>query len=103
MEAMRSGAGKSFIRGCNHQIWPSVGLIDGSRSSGAVKRTWQNFRSVARQTLNRNSQNGRVWWDDSDNVLLTGDLAEPEVLFHASAIYTSHGMVLFGGELPEIL
>src|SRR5260221_8834961 len=36
--------------GCNHPIWPSLGLIDGSRSSGDIKRTWANFRTQARQT-----------------------------------------------------
>jgi alpha-galactosidase len=40
MEAILRGAENSFILGCNHPIWPSFGLIDGSRSSGDIKRTW---------------------------------------------------------------
>jgi len=32
MEAVLRGAGDGFILGCNHPIWPSFGLIDGSRS-----------------------------------------------------------------------
>ncbi len=102
MEAIRSGAGDGFVLGCNHPIWPSFGLIDGSRSSGDIKRAWPTFRSVARQTLNRNWQNGRLWWNDPDAVLLTGDLPDQEFQFHATAIYASGGMVLSGDDLTKI-
>jgi alpha-galactosidase len=102
MEAIRRGAGDSFVLGCNHPIWPSFGLIDGSRSSGDIKRTWNNFRSQARQTLNRNWQNGRLWWNDPDAVLLTGDLKDDEFQFHATAVYASGGMVLSGDDLTKI-
>jgi alpha-galactosidase len=33
MQAIRRGAGDAFLLGCNHPIFPSLGLIDGSRSS----------------------------------------------------------------------
>src|SRR5215471_6672193 len=102
MEAIRSGARDGFILGCNHPVWPSFGLIDGSRSSADIKRAWPTFRSVARQTLNRNWQNGRLWWNDPDAVLLTGDLPDEEFLFHATAIYASGGMVLSGDDLTKI-
>jgi alpha-galactosidase len=102
MEAIRSGAGDSFILGCNHPVWPSFGLIDGSRSSADIKRAWPTFRSVARQTLNRNWQNSRLWWNDPDAVLLTGDLPDNEFLLHATAIYSSGGMVLSGDDLTKI-
>jgi alpha-galactosidase len=102
MEAIRRGAGNSFILGCNHPIWPSFGLIDGSRSSGDIKRTWPTFAKEARQTLYRNWQNGRVWWNDPDAVLLTGDLSDDEYQFHATAIYASGGMVLSGDDLTRI-
>jgi alpha-galactosidase len=102
MEAIRRGAGEAFILGCNHPIWPSFGLIDGSRSSGDIKRTWQRFQSEARQTLSRNWQNGRLWWNDPDAVLLTGDLSDQEFQFHATAVYASGGMVLSGDDLTKI-
>ncbi len=102
MEAIRRGAGDSFILGCNHPIWPSFGLIDGSRSSGDIKRTWANFKTQARQTLNRNWQNGQLWWNDPDAVLLTGDLSDQEFQFHATAAYASGGMVLSGDDLTRI-
>ena len=102
MEAIRSGAGDSFILGCNHPMWPSLGLIDGSRSSADIKRAWPTFRSVARQTLNRNWQNGRLWFNDPDAVLLTGDLPDHEFQFHATAIFASGGMVLSGDDLTKL-
>ena len=102
MEAIRRGAGDAFILGCNHPIWPSLGLIHGSRSSNDIKRSWDRVATTARQNLSRNWQNGRLWWNDPDAVVLTGDLTEEEVRFHATSIYASGGMVLSGDDLTQI-
>ena len=102
MEAILRGAGDAFILGCNHPIWPSFGLIDGSRSSGDISRSWQIFSREARATLNRNWQNGRLWWNDPDAVLLAGNLSDDEFRFHATAIYASGGMILSGDDLTKI-
>ena len=102
MQAIVRGAGNSFLLGCNHPIWPSLGLIHGSRSSNDIKRTWDRIASTARQNLSRNWQNGRLWWNDPDAVVLAGDLSEAECRFHATAIYASGGMVLSGDDLTVI-
>lgn len=104
MQAIRRGAGAdSFILGCNHPIWPSLGLIHGSRSSGDISRHWTRFRDDAQQTLLRNWQNGRLWWNDPDTIELTGKgLSEDEFMFHASAIFASGGMVLDGDDVTTI-
>jgi alpha-galactosidase len=102
MEAILRGAGQSFILGCNHPIWGSFGLIDGSRSSGDVKRTWDRWKKITRQNLSRNWQNGRLWWNDSDAVTLSGDLPEEEYQFHATAVYASGGMILSGDDLTTL-
>jgi alpha-galactosidase len=102
MEAILRGAGDSFILGCNHPIWPSFGLIHGSRSSQDIKRAWTTIRLVALQNLNRNWQNGRLWWNDPDAVVLTGELTDDEIRFHATATYASGGMILSGDDLTQI-
>jgi alpha-galactosidase len=102
MEAILRGAGDSFILGCNHPIWPSFGLLHGSRSSADIKRTWATFERIARQNLSRNWQNGRLWWNDPDAVVLTGDLPLNEFIFHATSVYASGGMVLSGDDLTNI-
>ena len=102
MQAILRGAGDSFILGCNHPIWPSAGLIHGSRSSNDIKRTWDRIKTTAQQNLLRNWQNGRLWWNDPDAVVLTGDLPDNEFLFHATAIYATGGMVLSGDDLTTI-
>src|SRR5205823_13121797 len=96
------GARNAFLLGCNHPIWPSAGLIHGSRSSNDIKRTWDRVITTARQNLSRNWQNGRLWWNDPDAVVLAGELTDAECQFHATAIYASGGMVLSGDDLTAI-
>src|SRR5206468_9353840 len=83
-------------------IWPSAGLIHGSRSSNDIKRTWDRVMTTAWQNLSRNWQNGRLWWNDPDAVVLAGELTDAECQFHATAIYASGGMVLSGDDLTAI-
>jgi alpha-galactosidase len=102
MEAVLKGSRDAFILGCNHPLWPSLGLIHGSRSSHDIRRAWDRIRDVARQNLMRNWQNRLLWWNDSDAVVLTGDLPEEEFRFHATAVYASGGMILSGDDLTTI-
>jgi alpha-galactosidase len=102
MAAVRRGAGDGFLLGCNHPIWPSFGLIDGSRSSSDIKRTWAVFARTARENLSRNWQNGTLWWNDPDCVVLTGDLSPDEYRFHATAVFASGGLILSGDDLTRI-
>jgi alpha-galactosidase len=102
MRAILRGAGDGFILGCNHPLWPSIGVIHGSRSSNDIKRTWDRIKTTARQNLSRNWQNSRLWWNDPDAICLTGDLPLNEFQFHATAIYASGGMVLSGDDLTRI-
>ena len=102
MKSILRGAGDSFVLGCNHPIWPSLGLIHGSRSSNDIKRSWDRFDTTARQNLSRNWQNQRLWWNDPDAVVLTGDLSPDEFQFHATAIYATGGMLLSGDDLTKI-
>jgi alpha-galactosidase len=102
MEAVLRGAGDSFILGCNHPIWPSFGLIHGSRSSGDIKRTWDTFQKVARQNLNRNWQSGTLWWNDPDAVTLSGPMPMEEYRFHATMAVAAGGLVLSGDDLSTL-
>jgi alpha-galactosidase len=101
MEAIRAGTGSAFLLGCNHPLWASLGLLHGSRSSNDIKRTWDRVSATARENLLRSWQNGRLWWNDPDAVVLTG-LTEEELRFHATAIYASGGMILSGDDLTKL-
>ncbi len=101
MQAILRGAGDAFLLGCNHPIWPSIGLVHGSRSSNDIRRSWDRIVTTARQNLSRNWQNGRLWWNDPDAVVLS-ELADSECQFHATAIYASGGMVLSGDDLTAL-
>lgn len=102
MQAVLRGAGDGFILGCNHPIWASLGLIHGSRSSNDIKRTWERIASTGQQNLSRNWQNGRLWWNDADAIVLMGELPLNEFQFHATVIYASGGMILSGDDLTRI-
>jgi alpha-galactosidase len=102
MRAVLRGAQDAFILGCNHPLWPSLGLIHGSRSSNDIKRSWDRIKQTARQNLSRNWQNGKLWWNDPDAICLMGELAASEFQFHATAIYASGGMLLSGDDLTKI-
>ena len=102
MAAVLRGTRDAFVLGCNHPIWPSIGLIHGSRSSHDIRRDWKRFSDTARQNLSRNWQNGRLWWNDPDAIVLTGELSEDEYRFHATVIYASGGMILSGDDLTTI-
>lgn len=102
MQAVLEGTRDAFVLGCNHPIWASMGLIHGSRSSHDIRREWKRISDTARQNLMRNWQNGRLWWNDPDAIVLTGDLPENEFRFHATAIFATGGMILSGDDLTTI-
>jgi alpha-galactosidase len=102
MQAIVRGAGEAFLLGCNHPIWPSFGLIHGSRSSNDIKRAWDRVMTTARQNLSRNWQNRRLWWNDPDAVVVSAELTDAECQFHATALYASGGMVLSGDDLTAL-
>src|SRR5262249_9923497 len=66
-----------------------------------IKRSWARVAGTAQQNLCRNWQNGRLWWNDPDAAVLTG-LAAEEVLFHATALYATGGMLLSGDDLTRL-
>jgi alpha-galactosidase len=102
MQAIRRGAGKgSYILGCNHPIWPSLGLIDGSRSSLDIERNWRSVSRTGRENLLRAWQNGRLWWNDPDTLVQTG-LPENEARFHAALVYATGGAMLAGDDLATL-
>jgi len=102
MAAVLRGVGDGFVLGCNHPMWPSLGVIHGSRSSMDIERSWGSIRNIAIQNFSRNWQNGRFWWNDPDCVLLTGGLPKNEIDLHATAVYATGGMLLSGDDLTRM-
>lgn len=119
MRAILRGTGDSFILGCNHPLWASLGLIHGSRSSMDVARSWKSFSETGRENLYRSWQNGKLWSVDPDSLLLgdasskdvigpdgkpvtTGKLAFDNLLFHATLLRATGGMLLSGDDLPKL-
>jgi alpha-galactosidase len=117
MEALRKGAGDAFILGCNAPMWPSLGLVDGMRTSGDIARSWNAFKSCGLENLSRGWQNGTLWWNDFDCLILTersqkdsatgytakdAPLSENEFRLHAATIRASGGLVLSGDDLAQL-
>lgn len=102
MKAILEVTGDAFILGCNHPLWPSLGLIHGSRSSNDIFREWKNFAKTGEENIMRIWQNGRLWWNDPDCILLTGQLSTDEFRYHASLLFATGGMMLSGDDLTTI-
>ncbi|MBK7877733.1 MAG: alpha-galactosidase [Planctomycetes bacterium] len=102
MEAIRRGAGDAFLLGCNHPLWPSLGLLDGSRTSMDVARNYASFASTGRENLLRRWMNGRLWWNDPDCALLGPGPSENELAFHAALLVANGGMILSGDDLRKL-
>ena len=102
LQAIRRGTGDAFVLGCNAPTWPSIGLIHGSRSSSSIRRAWQSFANTARMNLSRNWLNGRLWWNDPDCAVFSGELPEEEYLFHATALRATGGLLLSGDDLTKL-
>lgn len=117
MMAIQKGADNAFILGCNAPIWPSLGLVDGMRTSGDTDRAWKTIKSCGLENLSRKWQNGILWWNDPDCVVLNdfseiqpndrprpakSEVSEDEFKLHVASIRASGGMVLSGDELAKI-
>ena len=103
MAAVLQGTRDAFVLGCNHPIWPSIGVIHGSRSSHDIRRDWKRISDTARQNLSRNWQNGRLWWNDPDAVVLTGDAERRRVpVSRDGRSSPAAGMILSGDDLTTI-
>lgn len=105
MEAIIEGAGAdAVVLGCNAPMWPSLGLVTVMRTSNDISRNWQTFKTTATENLSRSWQNNRLWINDPDCLLLTGNKEIPanEWLFHATAIHATGGMVISGDKAGEL-
>ena len=104
MQAILRGAGDSFHPRLQSSdlavVRPDPRLAQLGRHQAHVGHA---FEKVARQNLNRNWQNGRLWWNDSGRRrACAATLPVNEFRFHATAIYASGGMVLSGDDLTQI-
>lgn len=102
MAAVRRGAGHSFLLGCNHPIWPSLGLVEGSRSSNDIEPKWASVAATTKENLSRSWQNGRIWWNDPDTVQFQGALSAAEVSFHLAVQHAAQGILMSSDLLGRV-
>ena len=120
MEAIAEAAGSdSFILGCNAPMWPSIGAVHGMRITNDNTRRWDRFTHLARECFTRNWQNGNLWINDPDTVLLQnkmirvtdpdgrenwveGPVTRSEFLFNAAYTMASGGMVLSSDDISAL-
>lgn len=120
MEAVREGAGEDcFLLGCNAPMWPSLGLVHGMRITNDNNRDYSVFRRMARECFPRNWQNGMLWVNDPDTVVLENanqivagpdrkeissstNLSREEFLLQAAYALASGGMMLSGDRVRAL-
>ncbi len=108
----------SYILGCNAPFWAQLGLVDGNRATNDVFRSWRVIRGNMCELTGRNWQNGRLWLNDPDGVVLEKrdrselrggvyrraicELTDAEFEYHKAYIVASGGVVTSGDRLDEL-
>ena len=102
MEAILRGAGNGFILGCNHPMWPSLGLLHGARCSMDVGGDFNHVRKTTREAFARNWEHGRFWLNDPDVLMLRGDHSLEYLRMQAAIVYATGGLILSGDDLAAL-
>ncbi|OQP57654.1 hypothetical protein A3860_08460 [Niastella vici] len=109
MKAILEACGtNTVVLGCNAPVWPSLGLVTSFRTSNDVFRDWNSFTSTGRENLYRGWQNGKLWYNDPDCLVLVPnngsgkDVPQNEYMFHASIVHAVGGLVLLGDKYANL-
>lgn len=108
----------SYILGCNAPFWPQLGLVDGNRATNDIFRRWEIVGGNMEELTGRSWQNGRLWINDPDGVVLEKrdrseirdgvfrraicELTDAEFEYHKAYIVASGGVVTSGDKLDEM-
>lgn len=101
MLAVLKGVGDAFMLGCNRLLWPSLGLIDDQEASDDISRKWQGFAYTGRK-IYCVPDKWKLWMNDPDCILLTGNQSENKFMYYASVIFATGGMKLSGDDMITI-
>ncbi|MBT3194541.1 MAG: alpha-galactosidase [Verrucomicrobia bacterium] len=120
MQALLEGAGEdAFVLGSNAPMWPSIGALHGMRVSNDVSRRWETFQGRAQESFQRSWQNGRLWLNDPDCLVLDNiapeimekvgaplkhgeHLGKEEFSFHAAYILACGGLILVSERMMDL-
>lgn len=108
----------SYILGCNAPFWAQLGLVDGNRETNDIFRDWKRVGGNMEELTGRSWQNGRLWINDPDGVVLEKrdrselrggvyrraicELTDAEFEYHKAYIVASGGVVTSGDKLDEM-
>ena len=95
-----------------------MGLVDGNRATNDVFRSWRIINGNMCELTGRSWQNGRIWINDPDGVVLEKrdrseirggvyrraicELTDAEFEYHKAYIIASGGVVTSGDKLDEL-
>jgi len=96
------GLADDFLLGCNHPLWPSLGLLSGSRSSMDADRSWESITRIGRQNLMRAWQNERLWWNDPDCLVFSNDSPPEQVAYQIALAHVACGLLFSGDDLASL-
>ena len=108
----------SYILGCNAPFWAQLGLVDGNRETNDIFRDWARVGGNMEELTGRSWQNGRLWINDPDGVVLEKrdrseirggvyrrgicELTDDEFEYHKAYIVACGGVVTSGDKLDEM-
>lgn len=99
-------------------MWPSLGLVHGMRITNDNNRSFERFKQLCYECFRRNWQNGVLWVNDPDTVLIKNKISSvmgpdgkkvktqenvtsDEYMFCAAYVLASGGMILSSDDITS--
>jgi alpha-galactosidase len=102
LRALREGAGRAFVLGCDAPLQHAAGLVDGMRIAPDVDTSFARLQPAAGNVALRSHLHGSAWLNDPGCIVVREPLTTEEARTWATVVALSGGMSLAGDRLDRL-